>query len=195
MLVKNTIKFFLVGALLVSCSLNRDTSDVTTLFSDEDGVYSKIIKEFGFKLIPYNSCKMAMINYGGAINDLSEVRRDSIFKEYDNYVCFLLEIDIKGFKGEMTDYDLPGKEVDYDDKVNYYLFGMQKDIKLKDAKGNEYPCIIYYHERLNELSKANRFLVGFNKPNSDEIFFEYENPFINCGKVKFNIEKQHLALK
>lgn len=194
MWAKNITNSVLIGLILSACSLSRDTSG-STLFNEDVGEYFKSIKEFNFKLKPYNSSKMASINYGHAIENMASELKDSILNEYDNYLCFLLEIDIKGFTGEITDYDPIGKESDYDQKVNYYLFEMQHDLKLTDIKGSQYPCLIYFYERLSELNKANRFVIGFKKPSSNDICFEYDNPFINCGKIKFSIEKQHLAIK
>jgi hypothetical protein len=188
---KKAIKYLgILFVIISSCSVNKDP-DGSTDFDEEKNVYFKKIGRYHFSLKPYSSDRLAAINYPGGSGET----RDSIIKDYNDFICFVFEIDIDGFSESITDYDEPGKESDYDEKVNYYLFGMQNDLKLADNKGFETPCTIYYHERTNEISKSNRFIAGFRRPKTEDLIFEYNNPYLNCGKVNISINKQHLALK
>jgi hypothetical protein len=194
MSVKIISKYFFVFVVFISsCSTNKNSNDNNDFISDEN-LYLKTVKQYTFKLKPYSSNRLVNINYKEDINKFSKVQQDSIIKEYNSYLCFVFEIDIDDFKGDISDYEEPGKDFNYDQKVNYYLFEMQNSFKLKDSKGGETPCLIYYFERLNEIAKTNRFIVGFKKPKTEEQRFEYENPYFNCGKINFSINKQHLAL-
>ena len=175
--------------VFVSCSKDspNDSTDSNNFYSKQIGIYTFISK-------PFNAEKLIKLNYKESFEKLSAETKDSIIKEYNNYMCFLFEIKIDGFTGDIVEYDEPKKESDYNKKLSYYLFEMQKDFSLKDSKGLETPCTIYYFERLSEIAKTNKFIVGFNKVNSDGITFEYNNQIINCGNIKFNIRSNQLAL-
>lgn len=194
MLVKKVSKYLFMMLIFISaCSTNKSSNDSLDFIEDEN-LYMKNIKQYTFKLKPYNSGRLININYKEDINKLSKPQQDSIIKEYNDYLCFVFEIDIADFKGDISEYEEQGKDYDYNQKVNYYLFEMQNSFKLKDNNGVETPCVIYYFERLNEIAKTNRFIIGFKKPVNNEQRFEYENPYFNCGKINFSINKQHLAL-
>jgi hypothetical protein len=183
------------GTLLViisACSVNRG-SDGNLDYDQERNIYFKKIGQYAFSLKSYSSDKLAAVNYSE--DSISKDAKDSIIRDYDNFICFVFEIDIDGFRESIIDYDEPGKEFNYDEKVNYYLFNMQRNLKLKNGKGIETPCTIYYHERMNEISRTNRFIVGFKKIGTEDAIFEYTNPYLNCGKVNISINKKDLALK
>lgn len=189
--VINYLGIFLLLVTAASCSMNKDTNGSMD-YDAEKNIYSKRIGPYTFDLKPYSTGKLASINYED--KTISRETKDTIVNDYNNFVCFVFEIGIDGFSESITDYDEPGKESDYDKKVNYYLFEMQNDLKLKNGKGLETPCTIYYHERMSGISKINRFIVGFRRTGTESLVFEYTNPYLNCGKVNISINEQHLAL-
>jgi len=148
---------------------------------------------FTFMLRPYSSERLAAVNY--ANTGLSQASRDSIIKEYDQFLCFVLEISIDGFGNSIENYSSgPAKELSYEKRSDYYLFGMQHDLKLLE-RDHETPCTIYYYERMNEITSANRFVIGFKKGGSAETVLEYNNPCLDCGKIRFHLDNSHLAIK
>jgi hypothetical protein len=184
---------YIIGAVLIihGCSLKR-TSDELNAESLKD-VYSKKVDQFEFRLVPFKTEKLFEVNYKDQ-ESLRQNEKDSILNEYSNYLCFVFEIKINGFEGDITEYGIPGENVDQTEKLNYYLFGMQKSLSLKDANGNESSCVIYYREQLNEIVKTNRFIVGFNKPSGKDVIFEYDNKLLNSDKIQINLNNHHLAL-
>lgn len=173
--------------------MNKSSNESTDFLEDE-GFYQKKIKQYTFILKPYNAEKLIAVNYRSDIDKYTKPQQDSIIKEYNDYLCFVLEVKIDGFTGDISQYEEPGKNSDVEKKSNYYLFEMQNNLKLKDDAGNETPCNIYYYERLSELARSNRFIIGFKKPKTENIRLEYDNPYFGCGKINFSINKQHLAL-
>lgn len=163
-------------------------------YKEQEGLYYKKVKQYGFRLKPFDPLRLMTINYGDTVNSFSKAKRDSIESEYKDYACFVFEIDIDGFNGDISEYDEPGKEEAQDQKMNYYLFGMQHNFRLISDKGDETPCIIYYYERLSEIAKTNRFIIGFKNPKQEEISLEYNNPYFSCGRIRFSINKQHLEI-
>jgi hypothetical protein len=178
--------------LLTACKSSEDGFDSLD-YKEKEEFYYKKVSQYGFRLKPFDPVRLMTVNYGDALNSFSKEKRDSISLEYKGYACFVFEIDVEGFTGDITDYESAANEATHEQKMNYYLFGMQNDFRLMNEKGIETPCIIYYYERLNEIAKTNRFIIGFKTPNQGGTSLEYNNPYLNCGKIKFSINKQHLA--
>jgi hypothetical protein len=190
----NSLLLILATTLLTCCTLKKDSEsgfDSLDYKKNEDFYYKKV-NQYGFRLKPFDPAKLMSINYGDTLNSFSREKRDSIELEYKSYTCFVFEIDIEGFTGDISDYETVTNEGTPGQKMNYYLFGMQSDFRLVNEKGAESPCIIYYYERLNEIAKTNRFIIGFTNPKQGDISLEYNNPYFNCGKIRFSINKQHL---
>lgn len=184
--------FFLLIVFLQACSLSRSSEETDE--SNGGETYTKKIGMYSFKLTSCNANKLIAINYKNSLDTMSKSAADSIKKEYNNYMCFVLEINIDGFEGDIVDYDEPGIEIDYNKKLNYYLFNMQNDLMIKDDKGRSSACVIYYYERLNQLARSNKFIVGFNNTVEDNFTFQYTPSILKCGNINFNINKNHLAL-
>ncbi len=189
--LNNLLVLLTVCMLVLSCSLSR-SADESTDYLEQDNLYQKKIKQYTFRLKPFDPMRLIKINYGDSINTFSKQAVDSIISEYKGYLCFVFEIDIDGFKGDIADYET-GKPTDFEQRSSYYLFGMQNDFKLKDEKGMENPCLFYYYERLNEIARTNRFIIGFKNTNAPEVTVQYNNPYFNCGNINFSINTHHLA--
>lgn len=188
----NSLFFLLTLLTYSSCSLNRTTNESTD-YNEKNNFYSKKINQFTFILKPFGSEKLLDTNYDHNLGNQSETAKDSILNEYKEYMCFVFEIDIDGFHGDISDYEQHGKESDSEQRSNYYLFDMQHSFILVNEDSTEVPCQIYYYERLNEMAKINRFIVGFRNTKRRNVTFEYTNPYFNCGKIKFAINNQPLA--
>lgn len=187
----NKIKYLIpiILAVLLNCTARKTGESLD--FDSDKGKYIKKVKQYTFTLVPLNSEKLAAINYD---QDVGEGEyRDSITAQYSDFTCFMFEINIDGFTGDLSEYEEPGKEGNYNAKVNYYLFEMQRSLRLVNDKGIESPCSVYYFERLNELARKNRFMIGFKKPEGSNFVLEYNNPFFSCGKINIGINSYHLA--
>ncbi|MBA3682859.1 MAG: hypothetical protein H0W73_17095 [Bacteroidetes bacterium] len=153
------------------------------------GIITKEIKQYKFLLQPLTANDLFNINYGN--KDVDEKEKKIILAEYETFCCFRFDIKVEGFDKEITEYyDKADEKVDYDQLLNYYLFGMQQDFKLLGMDGSEASCNIYFYERNFMLTKSNRFIVGFKKPSKMEtLTFSYDNRFLSIGKINFQINK------
>ncbi len=185
------LSYILLLISLITTSCNKDSS--SSLQGDSfdsnsnKNAYKKQIKQFKFILQPLSIDNLLAINYKN--KKLSEAETKEIKKEYSEYWCFKFEILIEDFNAEITEYyDKKDEKGDYDKLVSYYLFDMQKDLKLIALNGEETPCNIYSFERNFELVKSNRFMIGFKKPKStNQITFSYNNNNLTIGKLNFQI--------
>ncbi len=160
--------------LLGSCKPEKSTA------------YEKQLKQFKFKLSPISAEALVKINYRNEA--LSPEETDKVMREYKDYLCFRFEISIDNFKGEITEYyDKNDSRADYDKLMSYYLFDMQNDLYLTGDNGEKIPCNLYVFERNYELTKSNRFMVVFKKPQTGNCKFTYDNRYLNIGKVNFLI--------
>jgi len=182
--------YILPFALLMhgSC-LKESNASLSNANALDDGVYQKQIKQFKFILQPISANELVKLNYKNKELNSSEIKE--IEKAYSDFMCFKFEILIEGFNYEITEYYDKDEREDYDKLINYYLFEMQKDLKLNSSDGEEVTSSIYSFERNFELVKSNRFIIGFKKPKSQaEITFSYDNKYLNIGKVNFQINKK-----
>ncbi|MDX2172815.1 MAG: hypothetical protein SFY56_06825 [Bacteroidota bacterium] len=189
-MVKLISSYIIVVVILFqSCSLKKANKEE---YEYTGTSYSKNIGKYSFKLTPFDSKKLIALNYKDELERISNAEKDSIQKEYDNYLCFVLEITIDGYTGDIVDFEEQNMESDYNKRLNYFLTEMQNDLILKDSKGIDTPCNIYYFQRLSELAKTNKFIVGFSKPSSNEITFQYKNSLLKCGTINFSFNKNNI---
>lgn len=186
---KEWLLLMVLVLLLSFCSLKRGDSakDSPALFSE------KKIGRYTFRIEPIPASKLIAIHYGkDKFQSLRSSERDSIVSEYEQYVCFLFEIEIDDYSGDIAEYEHPDVKMEMAKRLNYFLFDMQKDFSLLDNKGTVYPCRIYYFQRLSEMTKRNQFIVGFDKPvHSEVLSFQYENSALNCGPVKMILNNEN----
>ena len=77
-------------------------------------------------------------------------------------------ITLKKGQGELLKYDLTSSG-QYTQRVNYFAFGLQKDIQLLD--GNDtLSCSLFHFERAYDVTPSGTFLLGFpvNKNSSGQ---------------------------
>jgi hypothetical protein len=104
-----------------------------------------------------------------------------------------LKISLKEGVGELLKYRLNTAQ-EYTDRVNYFAFGMQKDIKM--VEGNDtIPCELYHFERSFDASPNSTILLGFpvksNSSSTEKTLLVYDKTF-NTGMVKFTFSKDEL---
>lgn len=125
-----------------------------------------------------------------------EERKESIadtvlkkkLKELTDMQYYDLKIEIKDGQGELLKYGLTSTE-QYQERINYFSFGMQKDIQLVD--GNDtLPCLLYHYERVYDVAPYGTFILGFAKGKNDnagKTLLLFDKGF-NKGIVKFYFE-------
>lgn len=171
--------------LLLSCSLHNHSFNPDSAWVEKKGKYT-------FILSPLSSQALAAINYSGS--DLSETAKDSAAREYDQFLCFIMEIRIDDFNKELALFDGGGKKADAETKAGYYQLGMQQSLKLLSENGEQTPCTIFYAEQLQSVTGSNRFVIGFSRKAENYTGLSYNNPYLDAGTIQFHFNNPQLAI-
>lgn len=106
-------------------------------------------------------------------------------KELDGLQYFDFRIEVDATNGELLKYRL-SSVADYESRVEYVSFGMQKDIKLIEGR-DTLDCVLYHMERAYDITPYTTVLLGFKKNNADlnedKTLVFYDNLFHN-GTIK-----------
>lgn len=85
---------------------------------------------------------------------------------------------------------------EYDQRVNYFSFGMQNDLVLFDGQ-DSLRCLLYHFERAYNLTDENTFLLGFDLPSNQEAINSkkliYKDQFLGVGQIELTIDKANLS--
>ncbi len=152
--------------------------------------YETKIEDVNFTLKHISNEQMALRGLGD-MSHRTQASFDSILKGYDGLLFFNLEISIDDFNEELLHYK-PQPGDDYEERVAYYAFGMQKDICIVVAEKDTIPCAMYHYERNYGVSPKNNFMLGFNTSHVKDAVLVYDNPYLPTGPVKFALNEQEL---
>jgi len=121
---------------------------------------------------------------------------DSIKKsveELDGLDYYDFKIKLTSGGGELLKYQVssPG---DYNNRVTYFAFNMQDDIRLIDGK-DTFNCCIFHFERAYDVIPYATFLLAFPKSKSplSEKTFIYQDRIFNKGVIKFTYTQEDLS--
>jgi len=122
---------------------------------------------------------------------------DSIVKkrvsELKDMQYYDLRISLNNAQSELLKHDLSSAQ-QYQERVNYFAFGMQRDIQLVEGT-DTLPCAMYHFERSFDVSPVSVFLLGFPIRNGetpeDKTLLVYDRIF-NTGLIKFTFSKKEL---
>jgi len=139
-----------------------------------------IVFSVQYRPVPYVICEEEKKN---EISDSLAKRRSA---ELSGMQYMNLKIEVP--QGELLKYGLT-KNAQYEDRVNYFSFGMQKDIQLVEA-GDTLPCLLFHYERVYDIAPYGVFLLAFPKgkdAEGDKTLIFSDNEF-NKGIIKFHFE-------
>jgi hypothetical protein len=113
--------------------------------------------------------------------------------ELSDMQYFDLKIALNEGSGELLKYQLSSPQ-QYSERVNYFAFGLQKDIVL--VEGNDtLPCALYHFERAYNVTPSSTFLLGFssgkNKSPESKTLIIYDRIF-NKGMIKMAFDRHDL---
>jgi len=115
-------------------------------------------KNFTFKLIYLPHDRMILRDAG---TNLTKQNYPTLKKEYEGLEYYTLKITGKG-RLNLLDTKA-GNRTNYEDRLNYCAFDMQKDIKLIVAT-DTLNCHLFHFERTFKASPTALFMLGFDKP-------------------------------
>ena len=119
---------------------------------------------------------------------VSEKELEQLKQEYSGMEYFELKIEALGFNDELAKYQLQSQG-QYQERIKYLAFDMQKDIFLKTDDNRQVPCKLYHFERTYGVTPHSTFLLGFSKEDiaiSKERTIVIDDKLFNKGLVKFN---------
>jgi len=93
-------------------------------------------------------------------NEITQAELDTALKETEGLLQFKLKIEDTGSGREFLKNGTPSDE-EYEKRVKYFAFEMQRDIYLLNDTGDSIPCAMYHFERSYNVSPASVFLLGF----------------------------------
>ncbi len=158
----------------------------------EKGVYGTKLKDVNFKLSYIPAEAMALRELGD-LSQASQASFDTLVKGYEGLLFFDMEISIDHFSEEMIHYGVTeNDDVSFENRVAYYSFGMQKDIRLIQGM-DTIPCTVYHYERNYGISPQNHFMLGFRASPAKDIVLVYDNQLLATGPVRFALKEQDLT--
>jgi len=113
--------------------------------------------------------------------------------ELNDMQYYDLKIALTKSSGEILKHELTSTQ-QYQERVNYYAFGMQNDIQLLDGT-DTLPCVLFHFERSFDASPESTFLLGFpinrREVSGDKTLIIYDRIF-STGLIKFTFSKKEL---
>jgi len=122
----------------------------------------------------------------------TEIDTDTLSKkvrEFDELEYYDFKIEITSGQGELLKYDI-GSAQEYNQRVNYFAFQMQHDLKLLDGS-DTLDCKLFHFERAYDVAPYATFLLAFPKGkgiDGEKTFF-YQDKVFNKGIIKFTYQK------
>jgi len=105
-----------------------------------------------------------------------------------------LKIGAKDYNGELLKYDLESGH-DYKERVEYYAFKFEKDIKMVVGI-DTVPCSIFHFERTFDVAPYSSFLLGFKIPlknKGKDRTIVIDDKIFNKGTVKFLFSEKRIS--
>lgn len=134
---------------------------------------------------------------------LREVGNTNNTKELNEAITHYEEMEYLDFKIRANDYNdeilklnLTGSK-QYNDRVTYCSFGIQKDVKIILNQSDTINCGLIHYERAFNLIPEARFVVAFpkwkkEKLQSQDITFLFEDNLFNNGTIKLSFDNQNI---
>jgi hypothetical protein len=112
--------------------------------------------------------------------------------ELEGLDYFDFKIQLTSSEGELLKYRV-GSTVEYQERLNYFAFQMQKDLKMVEGM-DTIDCELFHFERAYDVAPYAVFLLGFPKQNSDakERTFFYQDNMFHKGIIKFTYTKEEM---
>jgi hypothetical protein len=126
-------------------------------------------------------------------DNLTKSKFDETLAHYEGMTYFNLRIELKGGQGELLKYNLSSPQ-QYNERINYMAFEMQKDIFLVQGNDTLMPGMFHF-ERIYEVAPFATVMLAFdNKKFNPESEFTvvYNDRLFNKGYIKYNYKQKQL---
>lgn len=154
---------------------------------NKEKVVEDIIYTLQYKPQPYMVC----------VSERTDDLQDSVLRakqeELGDVEYFELRIGLKSGQGELLKHGITSAG-DYEKRVKYFAFEMQKDIKF--VMGNDtLPCEMYHFERAYDIVPFSSFIIGFPRPKENglqDMTFIVHDRIFQKGIIKFRFTRKEL---
>lgn len=145
---------------------------------------TKELNELNFKLSFMPAHSLAYIELKG--EKYSAAVFDSVCRDYSQMSYFNLRIETPNRNGELLKYDLHNGQ-EYNDRITYMSFGMQRDIYLVQGNDTLYPGL-YHFERIFEIAPYATVMLAFDNSKfkqENEFTIVYDDHLFDKGFLKY----------
>ena len=114
-------------------------------------------------------------------------------KELEGMQYYTLKLSILGEAQNIMDYEVADK-MQQQDRISYFSFAMQKDIKLIEA-GDTLACQLFHFERSYDLAAHRSFVLAFEQrpeQKTKDKTLVLDLPFFRTGPIKINFKETDL---
>ncbi len=116
-------------------------------------------------------------------------------KQLEGMVYFDLKIAIEDGQGELLKHKLSSPQ-EYQNRVEYYAFKMQKDIDLVNGL-DTIPCALFHFERTYDIAPYSNFILGFSakdvKKMKKDFSLVFHDKVFGKGIIQFHYTKEELS--
>ncbi len=158
-----------------------------------DGKENGFIKTKTINAIEY-SAVLKPSAYLLAQKRLLEKNENLKASDFEDLQYFDIRIAIQNFHSEFIKYNLEDTD-EYQRRISYCAFEMQKDIQLIDGK-DTLDCVLFHFERAFNVVPYGHFFLGF-KPNPGKLIsaktIVFNDHLFNQGLIKFTFPPQLLV--
>ncbi len=194
--VNKFISMLFISLLVYSCKVDKQVNDPGEYIRmfDEAGkglMEEKTLGDLSFALHYKTPAYMALKeNFESAA---STAKLKELIHNYDGYEYYTLRIKVNQQAGkDILTYN-SGGAADYEERVKYFAFDMQHDLRLI-AGTDTLPCSLFHFERNYGITDYANFLISFPQvkdPKQDRTFI-YEDKKLGAGMVKLSIKAEDI---
>lgn len=123
---------------------------------------------------------------------------DSVMKkkvaEIEDMEYYDLKIELEDGSGELLKHNLSGGVAQYDERVKYFAFGMQKDVHMVVDGKDTVECGLFHFERGYNVVPYAKFMLGFPKQDKkvNKRMLVFHDKVFQKGIIKFHFTAEEL---
>lgn len=144
-----------------------------------------------YRLVHLPAQLLALREAGKDAGDSALKAAETLYSELE---YFRLEITGTTAKGELLKQDV-GNAGEYQRRVSYSAFGMEKDIVLVADGTDSIPCALFHFERSFDVAPVASFMIAFDRKRvtaADKLTFVFHDDLFRNGLLKFSFTKEEL---
>jgi hypothetical protein len=185
---------FFIAAIVVSCSVQNmgPREYMQWIKNEQNGL--RVAKEIGnYKFtLQYKPVEFeALLHLGD--KPVARQQMDSLTAAIKEVQFFTFCINTPDKKDPARAVSL--NEADYNQRLNYLMFEMQKDFFLVDGK-DTLSCLFYHYERNFDVSADNNILLGFERDTPQKEIADktliYDDKILDIGPVMLTVKSKNI---